>query len=492
MTNNQSEHKKTPGDEVRMLASLLQRLKSAVDFGGGPLSCEPVANWSFTWDAESDRADLWRIFSFYQSQLFPIRTKWYFDTELEFAEASEMARQIVVNRSYDPNEFHLLDRLLVEGMTFIDVGSNFGAYAIFASVKVGAAGRVIAFEPSRRELLALHRNIAINRLLNVQVYSVAVADASGTSVFSVADGKYSGHNRLGELAVVSTLPTLRLSTDMQHHHWASLNNGVTEIAIGKAGALEILIYGDEGFEFSIARIELFPASGMIGPWRVGLQDERPMELPSELRKSFAQFHSGVYGIVHISGGDALNLRGSGKSGAAFRCRLDPSHDYTLFITGQGSSDPHVAQYPVDVVSLDEFLLRQDFKSIDVVKIDIEGSEIRALRGAVNLIQKYAPLLIVEVGEASPQENTTTSELSKFFAALGYVLFDVTQGTPRLIDLAGEHGANIIAVPERFLDSVLRLGGMDRSALTAGLTPDAPTNTQPNDDRIPNEATVAAS
>ena len=87
-------------------------------------------------------------------------------------------------------------------MTFIDVGANFGAYTVFASKKVGATGKVIAFEPSHRELIALHRNIEINRLLNVQVYSVAVGETSGSALFSVADAKYSGPQSTGKLALV--------------------------------------------------------------------------------------------------------------------------------------------------------------------------------------------------------------------------------------------------------------------------------------------------
>ena len=54
---------------------------------------------------------------------------------------------------------------------------------------------------------------------------------------------------------------------------------------------------------------------------------------------------------------------------------------------------------------------------------------------------------------------------------GYILFDVAQGKPRLIDLAGDHGSDVIAVPDRFLDRVSSLGGFDPTALIAGLTSD---------------------
>ena len=41
----------------------------------------------------------------------------------------------------------LLERLLPEGATFVDVGANVGVYSIFAGLCVGPQGRVVAFEP---------------------------------------------------------------------------------------------------------------------------------------------------------------------------------------------------------------------------------------------------------------------------------------------------------------------------------------------------------
>lgn len=48
---------------------------------------------------------------------------------------------------------------------------------------------------------------------------------------------------------------------------------------------------------------------------------------------------------------------------------------------------------IRVVSLDEKL--KDLKRLDLIKIDIEGGECAALRGAARLIQRFKPILIVE-------------------------------------------------------------------------------------------------
>ncbi len=469
-----AEHSKL---DAQMLARLLQRFKSMAALDEAPLHVQPVPGWTMDWDNPASdvavRAELWELMSHYSTQTFPIRCGWYMDTVLEFLEPSEMARQIVVHRSYDPNEFDLLQRFLEPGMTFVDVGANFGAYTVFASSRVGPGGNVIAFEPSRRELISLHHNIGINRLSNVHVHALAVSDRSGTAKFSVASPRYSGHNKIGDLSLSSTMPTLRFTTDMRNHHWTGLNHGFTQVAIGKASALEVLIYSETGFEFALQRIELRPEAGLLGPWNVGPEYERPMTIPAELVDSFSHFQTRRYGQLDVEViDDHLNLRGRGKAGAAFRCRLDPTCEYTFVIHGHGHPDRHVDQYPVQMATLDEFLLPRNLDSIDVLKIDIEGGEMQALKGARELLSRYKPLLMVEVSDRILLDGAATvGELRRFLTELGYVLFDVKQGAPRLIDLMGEHGANVIAAPERFLDRMLALGGLDRSSLTSGVATD---------------------
>ncbi|MEP6660956.1 MAG: FkbM family methyltransferase [Acidimicrobiales bacterium] len=50
---------------------------------------------------------------------------------------------------------------------------------------------------------------------------------------------------------------------------------------------------------------------------------------------------------------------------------------------------------ISVVALDEWLPAVGIDRVDVVKIDVEGAELRALRGAENLLRRHRPVLIVE-------------------------------------------------------------------------------------------------
>jgi FkbM family methyltransferase len=73
----------------------------------------------------------------------------------------------------------LRDLLLKPGQVVLEVGAHHGCTAILLSRWVGAAGRVIVFEPLPQNVAIVERNIALNRLANVEVVSGAVGASRG-------------------------------------------------------------------------------------------------------------------------------------------------------------------------------------------------------------------------------------------------------------------------------------------------------------------------
>ncbi|WP_053076756.1 FkbM family methyltransferase [Caenimonas sp. SL110] len=92
-----------------------------------------------------------------------------------------------------------LQRLLVDSLSagdvFLDVGANVGFFSLLGATLVGPAGKVVAFEPVSENAQLLLRNLALNKVSNVQLIEAAVADRVGTASFE--DGQSPSQGRLG-------------------------------------------------------------------------------------------------------------------------------------------------------------------------------------------------------------------------------------------------------------------------------------------------------
>ena len=75
---------------------------------------------------------------------------------------------------------------------------------------------------------------------------------------------------------------------------------------------------------------------------------------------------------------------------------------------------HITQVEVPVVSLDQ-ILQEDGPKVDLIKIDIEGGELHALRGARKIMALDRPIIMVEVTESQP-------EVAEILRGEGYELF----------------------------------------------------------------------
>lgn len=84
----------------------------------------------------------------------------------------------------EPGTLRWLRACVQPGDVFYDVGANIGLFALLAAHRVGAAGRVAAFEPHAATVEALLANVALNGLgERVDVLSCALHSASGHRPF---------------------------------------------------------------------------------------------------------------------------------------------------------------------------------------------------------------------------------------------------------------------------------------------------------------------
>ncbi|HXH20996.1 MAG TPA: FkbM family methyltransferase, partial [Dehalococcoidia bacterium] len=80
-----------------------------------------------------------------------------------------------------------LQRRLMPGTTFVDVGAHLGHYVLLAARAVGRSGRVIALEPAPHTYRLLRESVRANKLRHVTVLPVAAGSRHGRRAFHLAD-----------------------------------------------------------------------------------------------------------------------------------------------------------------------------------------------------------------------------------------------------------------------------------------------------------------
>jgi FkbM family methyltransferase len=104
---------------------------------------------------------------------------------------------------------------------------------------------------------------------------------------------------------------------------------------------------------------------------------------------------------------------------------------------------------VEVRRLDDLVREHALTRIDVLKLDVEGAELRVLRGAAGAIERYRPYILIEVSEESLRhQGTSAEELLDFLRNQQYRIhgFDRVTGLP-FPAAPGVYSDNMIGVPE---------------------------------------------
>jgi hypothetical protein len=85
-----------------------------------------------------------------------------------------------------------------------------------------------------------------------------------------------------------------------------------------------------------------------------------------------------------------------------------------------SDTPHAYSIEVGITTLDEIAKTHGLERIDLVKIDVEGSETAVLQGAQEALRKFRPVLVAEAQDASlRKQGSSVSELLELLRALDY-------------------------------------------------------------------------
>lgn len=113
----------------------------------------------------------------------------------------------------------------------------------------------------------------------------------------------------------------------------------------------------------------------------------------------------------------------------------------------GVRTDHIAQVAGTTLDLE----LADLARCDVIKLDIEGGELRALRGASNIVERFRPVLIMEIFAAALAGfGQSGADVVAWLHAHDYVCYGIETSTGALVPvvepLAADVSKNFIALP----------------------------------------------
>lgn len=160
----------------------------------------------------------------------------------------ELRMKDFIERSiyFDAYEF-LCRRIILcylkPGSVFIDIGANVGYYSLLANARVGAAGRVLSFEPNPVTAWQLKRNIRLNAARQIELFGVALSDKEGDVQLYCPIDETHGHasmrNQGWQSADNYTVPAKRLDDilpmDIEHIDLVKIDVEGAELLVFRGG-----------------------------------------------------------------------------------------------------------------------------------------------------------------------------------------------------------------------------------------------------------------
>ena len=152
-----------------------------------------------------------------------------------------MMREVCFTGRYEPQETALLQLLLRAGMTFVDVGANWGYFSLAAARMVGPTGRVVSVEADPRACRTLRANVSRNILDAVAVLEMAASDRSGTLQLQEYEADASDSGSYGVAATTTVAAGGRAFTVAAR----TLDDALDEAGVGRIDVLKMDIEGGE-------------------------------------------------------------------------------------------------------------------------------------------------------------------------------------------------------------------------------------------------------
>lgn len=118
---------------------------------------------------------------------------------------------------------------------------------------------------------------------------------------------------------------------------------------------------------------------------------------------------------------------------------------------------HIGSERIQLISIDEFTRKKGVLPPSVIKIDIEGGELKALRGARSTLKKHKPIIFFEYSESTTKDaGYNREDIIKLLSKLNYKFFGLTNNYSEMkpVPITSKSSRtrldidNVIAVPDK--------------------------------------------
>lgn len=150
-----------------------------------------------------------------------------------------------MNLVHEEATTRLFRKLLHPGNVVLDLGANIGYFTLIAARAVGATGRVVSFEPERRNFWYLSKNVSINGLKQVTTHQMAIAEKSGWTKLYLCSYD-SGHHTINQFQGIAAISRgRRYQEEAVDIRTVRVDDILDEMGIGHVDVIKMDVEGAE-------------------------------------------------------------------------------------------------------------------------------------------------------------------------------------------------------------------------------------------------------
>ena len=91
-----------------------------------------------------------------------------------------LERELFMYGTYEEGTLRIMNHILKDGGTFIDIGANIGLMSLHAAKILNGNGKVLSFEPLSSTYDIFLQNIKLNNFGNIEAVNIAIGSTNGT------------------------------------------------------------------------------------------------------------------------------------------------------------------------------------------------------------------------------------------------------------------------------------------------------------------------